>query len=121
MKMVAIGLSTAYPCGVRSYVEVMATALAAEGLETTTVWWDRDPAAPLRGDRAACRRWLADVEAQVAGAGADMVLWHYSVFSYSRRAVPILVPAVTRALRRMRVPVVTLLHEYEVTPWRLHG
>ncbi len=49
----------------------------------------------------------------------DAVLLHYSVFAYSYRGLPLFVAPVLAALRRSRIPMVTVLHEF-VYPWR-HG
>ena len=50
----------------------------------------------------------------------DAVLLHYSVFAYSYRGVPVFVHPVLSALRRLRIPVVSLLHEYAY-PWGRGG
>jgi hypothetical protein len=62
--------------------------------------------------------WLARIS---RSKSADVVLLHYSVFSYGSRGVPHLVPAVLRALKRTGAPLVTLMHEYELSPWRAWG
>jgi hypothetical protein len=42
----------------------------------------------------------------------DVVLFHYSVFTYSFRGLPIYVPATARMLRRESRRLVTVLHEF---------
>ena len=45
---------------------------------------------------------------------------HYSVFSYSYRGLPLFTHPVLAAVRRAKLPLVTLLHEF-VYPWRRDG
>jgi hypothetical protein len=50
----------------------------------------------------------------------DVVLWHYSVFAYGPHGIPVVSWPLAWALRRARVPVVTVLHEYAF-PWGSNG
>ncbi len=98
MRVLVAGASTQRVCGVRDCAHVLDEPLHDEGVETTIVWTDEP-------------RELPALVAAEARAGYDGVLWHYSPFTYARRGLPSGVPAMARALNRVALPVVVLLHE----------
>lgn len=110
-RVLMLGASSSPVCGVRDYAGVLAGALRGRGVEVITSWWERDPGwGPARSARE-LGRWSARV-ARIAGdLRPDRVLWHYSVFTYAHRGIPVLAPLLPRALRSAGVPVVALLHE----------
>lgn len=118
-KIAVIGISLNSICGVHDHATLLADALASEG-RTCTLHWLLRRERSLRGSRAEVRRWLQDLEGQLAEQRPDAILLHYSVFTYSHKGVPIFVPGVAAVLRRSRAPVVTVMHEFAY-PWRYGG
>ncbi len=115
----SLGISTTAICGVRDHGALLATALEREGCPCSTHWLDRRDGA-LGSSRAQVRAWTQALPAELAGARAEAVLLHYSVFSYSYRGLPLFAHPVLAAVRRAGLPLVTLLHEF-VYPWRRDG
>lgn len=104
MRVLVAGASAEPICGTRDSARTLAHALGDAGAEIATVWWNRGEE-PLT-------RWLSDV----AHTKADVVLWHYSPFTWATRGVPVHVPRALRALRTNGAPVVTFFHEL-MFPW----
>jgi glycosyltransferase involved in cell wall biosynthesis len=115
MKLVVAGASTAEVCGVRDCADVLTPALEAAGASVEVVWWRRAPGDGFAATARAARKHAAEIRAH----DADAVLWHYSVFSYGPRGLPVGTPAVARALRG-GAPVVGFLHELAF-PWGVRG
>jgi glycosyltransferase involved in cell wall biosynthesis len=73
----------------------------------------------VRGGGAETRAWAQALADELVCERRDAILLHYSVFAYSHRGLPLFVAPTLAALRRLEIPVVTVLHEF-VYPWR-HG
>jgi len=106
-------------CGARDHAVLLAEALGAESFPCSLHWLSRESES-LRGARSEIRGWLRALAGELDRSRSDVVLLHYSVFAYSWRGLPFFVSAVMRTLRRSRIPVVTVLHEF-VYPWRRGG
>jgi glycosyltransferase involved in cell wall biosynthesis len=114
-----LGISTTPICGVRDHGALLTAALEREGCPCSTHWLDRQ-ASGLSAARAEVGAWTQALPAELAGARAEAALLHYSVFSYSYRGLPLFTHSVLAAVRRAKLPLVTLLHEF-VYPWRRDG
>jgi glycosyltransferase involved in cell wall biosynthesis len=117
-----VGVSTSGTCGVRDHAMLLAAALSREGTACSMHWLMRSEHT-LAGARAELRAWADALAEELERAQPDTVLLHYSVFSYSYRGFPLYVRPVLGALRRARIPVITVLHEFAY-PWNrggLHG
>jgi Glycosyl transferases group 1 len=117
-----VGVSTSGTCGVRDHATLLAAALSREGVTCSMHWLTRSEHT-LRGARSELSSWAGALAAELERAQPEVVLLHYSVFSYSYRGFPLYVRPVVAALRRARVPVITVLHEFAY-PWKrggLHG
>lgn len=119
LRVAAVGISTAPICGVRDQATLLADALAHVGCPCSTDWLERR-ASTLREARAEVRAWTAGLADELGGARADAALLHYSVFAFAFRGVPVFVTPTLAAVRRARLPLVTILHEF-VYPWRRDG
>jgi glycosyltransferase involved in cell wall biosynthesis len=115
----SLGISTTAICGVRDHGALLAAALEREGLHCSTHWLDRR-AGGLRAGRAQVGAWTRALPGELGEARAQAALLHYSVFSYSHRGLPLFTHPVLAAVRRAKLPLVTLLHEF-VFPWRRDG
>jgi glycosyltransferase involved in cell wall biosynthesis len=115
----ALGISTTAICGVRDHGALLAAALEREGCPCSTHWLDRE-AGTLNAARAQVGAWKQALPAELASARAEAALLHYSVFSYSYRGLPLFTHPVLASVRRAKLPLVTLLHEF-VYPWRRDG
>lgn len=117
--LAAVGVSTSSTCGVRDYAVLLADALSDQDVRCALQWlWREDRS--LRGGRSEIAQWTRGLSADLERAPLDAVLMHYSVFAYSYRGFPLFAAPTLVALRRLRVPIVTILHEYAY-PWRLGG
>lgn len=102
MRLLVIGASTTAVCGVRDCAGALEPAFARAGVDVETVWWERG--------ETGMRTWTADVAR--AARRVDGVLWHYSVFAYGVRGVPVLLGPALAALRASSArPTVGFLHE----------
>jgi glycosyltransferase involved in cell wall biosynthesis len=115
----ALGISTTAICGVRDHGALLAAALEREGCPCSTHWLDRHAGA-LSAARAQVGAWTLALPSELADARAEAALLHYSVFSYSYRGLPLFTHPVLAAVRRAKLPLITLLHEF-VYPWRRDG
>ncbi len=115
----ALGVSLGEPCGVRDYATRLADAFGAERIDCSLHWLERVEQ-PLPAARAQMSGWLRRLEAELRGRRPAAVLLHYSVFTLSHRGLPVFVAPLLRVLRRARLPVVSVLHEYAY-PWHLGG
>jgi len=103
-----IGASDSPVCGVRDYAQTLRMALEARGVRVSTHWLEMGG-----GDRPMpIRSWLASFDKLVREEQPHWILWHYSVFTYGHRGVPLLAPLVASRLRRVKTPLVGFLHEY---------
>jgi hypothetical protein len=118
-RVASVGVSTAEICGVRDHGALLAPALRREGYDCSAHWLERDGES-LRAGRAQMGEWTHRLPAELAAAQADAALLHYSVFAYSFRGLPLFVHPVFAAVRRAKLPLVTILHEF-VYPWRRDG
>lgn len=110
-RVAVVGVSGGLTCGVRDHAGLLAGALAESGLPCTWHWLTRTASSP-RGARAELGAWTAGLPAELERAGAQAILLHYSVFSYSYRGFPVFVRPTMAALRRSGLPLVTILHEF---------
>jgi glycosyltransferase involved in cell wall biosynthesis len=104
-------------CGIRGYAQILEAHLRQRDCSVESLWWERDDhgglsSRTLRG----FRDWGRAVRNRVHGGTADVVVWHYSVFGYGCRGVPVFAAAAARRLSRSKVPVVVVLHEFG-HPW----
>jgi glycosyltransferase involved in cell wall biosynthesis len=97
---------------------LLAEALSCESVSCSLHWLQRREES-VRGAGAETRAWGRALSCELARVRPDAVLLHYSVFAYSYRGLPLYVGSTLSALRRSRIPVVTVLHEFAY-PWR-HG
>jgi glycosyltransferase involved in cell wall biosynthesis len=115
----ALGISTTTICGVRDHGALLAAALEREGCPCSTHWLDRR-AGRLSAARTQVGAWTQALPAELTEARAEAALLHYSVFSFAYRGLPLFTHPVLAAVRRAKLPLVTLLHEF-VYPWRRDG
>ncbi|HEX4188468.1 MAG TPA: glycosyltransferase [Solirubrobacteraceae bacterium] len=118
-RLAVVGMSLSATCGVRDHATLLADALAGEGVESTFHWLTRGERS-LRGSRAEIGSWIETLESEIAASRPETVLLHYSVFTASHKGVPLFVPQLLAALRRTRIPIVTMLHEFAY-PWGYGG
>jgi Glycosyl transferases group 1 len=109
-RIAVVGVSDGVVCGVRDYATVLTAALVAEGASAQTLWLTRSHLSGA-ASVAEISRWNRTVEGELRADAPDAVLFHYSVFGYSYRGVPVFVPRVLRALRAGRAPVISVMHE----------
>lgn len=109
-RIAVVGVSDGVVCGVRDYAAVLTSALVEQGASAQTWWLTRSH---LSGAASAAEisRWSRALERDLRAEPPDLVLFHYSVFGYSYRGVPVFVPRVLRALRAAGAPAVSVLHE----------
>jgi glycosyltransferase involved in cell wall biosynthesis len=113
-----VGMSVGPTCGARDHALLLAEGLSREEIFYSLHWLDRREQS-VRGGGAEIRAWGQRLGGELARERPDAILLHYSVFAYSHRGLPLFVAPTFAALRRSRIPVVTVLHEF-VYPWR-HG
>jgi glycosyltransferase involved in cell wall biosynthesis len=112
LSILTTGVSDSTVCGVRDYARVLERAFVALDSTVETEWWDRDPSAGWTSTVRAATRWSSTLMTRIERARPDVVLWHYSVFTYGRQGIPLLVPIVCDRLAQSAAPVVCLLHEF---------
>jgi glycosyltransferase involved in cell wall biosynthesis len=64
--------------------------------------------------------WIRSLDTALQSEDVDIVVCHYSVFSYGAKGIPFLVVPLSRRLRGLSVPSVVVLHEYAY-PWGQTG
>ena len=119
LRVAVVGVSGSKTCGVRDHAGLLAAGLAEQGVQCSWHWLNRQAATP-REAHAEFTAWADGLPRELEREGAEAVLLHYSVFSYSYRGFPLFVAPALRALRRAGLPVVAILHEY-VYPWDRGG
>jgi glycosyltransferase involved in cell wall biosynthesis len=115
-----VGASTSATCGVRDHATLLADALSAENVSCSTHWLDRVEGESVLATRTRIRSWARGLAAERETHRPDVVLLHYSVFSYSYRGLPLFVRPTLAALRQEGIPLITLLHEFAY-PWGRGG
>jgi glycosyltransferase involved in cell wall biosynthesis len=112
-----VGVSIDDPCGVRDHATLLAAELTSEGFVCSLHWLARTETS-LGAETAEVTRWARSLAGELERERPDAVLLHYSVFALSHRGVPVYVRPVVHALRRLRVPLVSFMHEFAY-PWSL--
>jgi glycosyltransferase involved in cell wall biosynthesis len=119
LRAAVVGVSESQTCGVHDHATLLSAALSSERVSCSEHWlWRRERS--IAGARSEFRRWTGALPAELAAAGAEAAILHYSVFSYSYRGLPLFVRPTLAALRRSGLPLITILHEY-VYPWSMGG
>jgi glycosyltransferase involved in cell wall biosynthesis len=118
LRVAVVGISAGPTCGARDHALLLAEGLSREQVSCSLHWLRRREES-VRGGGGEIRAWTQALAGELAHERPDAVLLHYSVFAYSHRGLPLFVAPTLAALRRSRIPVVTVLHEF-VYPWR-HG
>lgn len=118
LRTATVGVSTRQFCGVRDHATLLAAQLEREGIAGTQHWLAST--GTLSARRAELARWARALPGELRGERLDAVLWHYSVFSYSFRGVPLFVHPTLAALRRSGVPIIAIMHEIAF-PWGKDG
>ncbi|MGA2319347.1 MAG: glycosyltransferase family 4 protein [Solirubrobacteraceae bacterium] len=111
-----MGISATVTCGARDHARLLAQALAAENVSCSMHWLER-AGGSLSASRTEIRDWARELAGELDLIKPDTVLFHYSTFAYSHRGVPLFVRPVLNALRGLRTPIVSVLHEFAY-PWR---
>jgi glycosyltransferase involved in cell wall biosynthesis len=117
--LAVVGMSNRPVCGVRDHALLLAEALRREDVPCSLHWLAAGEQS-LRATRSRIGAWTGGLAAELRREEPRAVLWHYSVFAYSHRGVPLFVPPTVAALRTPRVPVITLMHELAY-PWLRGG
>ena len=110
-RLLVVGASTDPVCGVRDYARVVGDALRKTGAEVEFAWWERDLEWSLRSTRSAQKAWLEQVADRVRCGRPDWIVWHYSVFAWASRGIPLLTSGTARGLGRLGVPILLIAHE----------
>jgi glycosyltransferase involved in cell wall biosynthesis len=119
LDVAVLGVSVNRVCGMHDHAVSLAEALDRENVSHSLHWLWRGGGS-LGATRSEFRAWVAELSSALETNRPDAVVLHYSVFSYSYRGVPIFVAPVLSMLRRSRLPVVVVLHEFAY-PWRYGG
>jgi glycosyltransferase involved in cell wall biosynthesis len=119
LRLAVVGASVRENCGARDHATLLANALAEQGAQPSMHWLERRQRS-LPGAAREVSAWTRRVAGALRERRPDAVLWHYSVFSYSHRGVPVFVHPTIAALRRSHIPVVAMMHELAY-PWRYSG
>ncbi|HVX19868.1 MAG TPA: glycosyltransferase family 4 protein [Acidimicrobiales bacterium] len=114
MRVLSFGISQSPVCGMQDYADGLAEELRSRGHHVDRAWRLR------HGGQEPVRSWLEDLLRQATAAQTDIILWHYSPFSYGAHGIPTLAVVIAHELRRSRIPVATVLHEM-VYPWGREG
>jgi glycosyltransferase involved in cell wall biosynthesis len=119
LRAAVVGISESETCGVRDHATLLAAGLGRRGVDCSMLWLLRR-AGSLRAARAEVGSWARELAVALSQEEHDLVVLHYSVFSYSYRGIPLFVRPALRALRSARSPVISVLHELAY-PWELGG
>jgi glycosyltransferase involved in cell wall biosynthesis len=104
------GASYTELCGVRDWATTLAEHLSPASAIDGAMWWERDDAGRL-SLASACGLWRWRAQLRKVRPGAT-VLWHYSVFAYGFRGIPVFAPLAAWWARRSPAAVVVVLHEF---------
>jgi glycosyltransferase involved in cell wall biosynthesis len=118
-RVAVVGISAGPICGARDHAVLLAQAMGRGHVQSSVHWLQRTES-PLLAARAEIRGWTRGLASELAAGESDAVLFHYSVFAYAHRGVPVFVRPTLSALRSSCLPLVTVLHEFAF-PWRLDG
>jgi len=118
LRAVVVGVSKGSTCGMRDHAVLLASALEAESVSCSMHWLWRS-AVSIRAVRSEFRSWTDALAREIEASGPDVVILHYSVFSYSYKGFPLFVRPTLSALSGPR-PLITVLHEFAY-PWRYGG
>ena len=117
-----LGISMGDPCGVRDYALVLGDSLRDCGASLRVRWWERDPAWSFREATRRFLEWSKEASTAAGGLQPDLIVWHYSVFAWGWRGIPVFALPWARSLAGMPAPVVGILHEmaypFRPGPWR---
>jgi glycosyltransferase involved in cell wall biosynthesis len=114
-EIAVVGMSVSQTCGVRDHAGLLAGALSGNGASCSFHWLVRSETS-LVGARAEINAWTRRLATELEQRRPDAVLFHYSVFSYSYRGLPLFVRPTLSALRAPKAPVVIIAHEFAY-PW----
>ena len=103
----------------RDHATLLAAALEAGGVECSWHWLMRS-ASSLSSERAELAAFRDGLAADLARERPEAIIVHYSVFAYSFKGLPVLVPSIFSSLGERGIPVLAVLHEI-VYPWRYGG
>jgi glycosyltransferase involved in cell wall biosynthesis len=118
-RVAVVGISAGPICGARDHAVLLAQAMGRGHVQSSMHWLQRTESPPLAA-RAEIRAWTRGLASELAAGESDALLFHYSVFSYAHRGIPVFVRPTLSALRSSGLPLVTVLHEFAF-PWRLDG
>jgi glycosyltransferase involved in cell wall biosynthesis len=118
-RIAVVGVSVNRFCGVRDHARLLAEELERRGASCSFHWLTRERAG-LRAARAEVRAWARELGGALSAERPDVVLLHYSVFSYCFRGLPLLLRPVLRAVARADAPVLVFGHELAF-PWTYGG
>jgi glycosyltransferase involved in cell wall biosynthesis len=119
LRVAVVGASLSGTCGVHDHATLLAQALARENITCTSHWLSRSVES-LQGTRAQMWVWSRHVAEILRESRPDFLLFHYSVFSYSYKGLPLFVRQTLSHLRTVEVPLITVMHEFAY-PWMYGG
>jgi glycosyltransferase involved in cell wall biosynthesis len=111
LRLAVIGMSTGVTCGVRDHATLLAAGLQRERVLSSMHWLGRQEGT-FGQARAEVSAWANQLTDDLRREPPDALLLHYSVFAHSYRGLPLFVAPMIGALRRSRIPLISLLHEY---------
>jgi glycosyltransferase involved in cell wall biosynthesis len=109
LRIAVVGMSINPICGAHDHATLLAQELERGGASCTMHWLTRTHRS-VRGSRTEVGAWLDELSKQLRG-GADVIVLHYSVFSYAHAGLPLFVRPLASVLRRAGIPTVAVLHE----------
>ncbi len=118
-RVAVVGISIDQPCGVRDHAELLAAALAENGVQCTRHWLARSGSS-LAAERRQVRQWTAALAERLERDRPNAVLLHYSVFAFAHRGLPVFVRPALAGATIERAPLVCFMHELAY-PWRMGG
>ncbi|MCW3057593.1 MAG: glycosyltransferase [Solirubrobacterales bacterium] len=118
-RVAVVGMSAGPICGARDHAILLAEAMGRAHVQSSLHWLLRTES-PLRAARTEIRGWTRQLASELGDGQSDAVLFHYSVFAYAHRGIPVFVRPTLTALRSSGLPLITVLHEFAF-PWRLDG
>lgn len=119
MRLAVVGVSARPVCGVRDHALLLAQELARDGVPCSLHWLSRSDRT-LTQARSQIGAWTSRLARELDEERPDAILWHYSVFAYSYRGLPLFVSPTVSVLRRSRIPVISFMHELAY-PWGKAG
>ncbi len=107
MEIWCLGSVSSGPCGVRDYGSRLAGQLGVAGHDVTELWFENDGSR----FRSALRTAVGLLRACVRPRRGATAIWHYSVYAYSFRGIPLPGVLLGIVLRLRSVTVIAVLHE----------